>query len=238
VVADAGWQDPLIDRLPAAWQAFLGPEIVPLISDIGQELSKRSHTETILPAPHQVFRALETPPEQVRVIIVGQDPYPAPGHATGLAFSVPEGTWPLPPTLRNILRELGDDTGHPPPRHGNLRSWQRQGVLLLNRHLTTVSGHPCSHQRVGWGEFTRRIVSALAALTPPPVIILWGKQAAGLAPIVGAMPTISSPHPSPLSAARGFFGSAPFTQTNQYLRQMGREPIDWRLDPVSGCTPG
>lgn len=230
MAGDNGWHVPLTERIPRVWQSLLGKDTVTLVADIGARLLERSHTETITPAPHQVFRVLETPPDQVRVIIVGQDPYPTQGHANGLAFSVADGVWPLPPTLKNILRELADDTGHPSPPHGNLQRWQRQGVLLLNRHLTTEVGHPGAHQRLGWGDITSRMISTLAAQNPNRVAILWGLQARGLQPHLGDLPTVTSLHPSPLSATRGFFGSRPFTRTNRYLDTLGLEPIDWRLD--------
>jgi uracil-DNA glycosylase len=238
VASEPGWRTPLTDRIPPAWQELLDQATLTLVTRIGRALSEQSHTETLIPSPRHIFRALDTPPDRVRAIIVGQDPYPTPEHATGLAFSVPEGVWPLPPTLKNILRELGEDIGVPPPRHGNLQSWARQGVLLLNRHLTTVRSQPGAHKNVGWAEVTNRIVSTLADRDPHRVLILWGKQAESLVPLAGDMPTIVSPHPSPLSAFRGFFGSAPFSTTNHYLEKWGGEPVDWRLDAVRGCTPG
>ena len=232
----------LQDAVPGAWREMLGPDTLDLLGPIGQQLDTRANAEEILPAPHHIFRALTLDPAHVSVIVIGQDPYPTPGHAMGLSFSVPEGVWPLPPTLKNILRELnsdlGTDAGTTPPRHGNLQSWHRQGVLLLNRHLTTAAKNPGAHHRLGWAAFTDRIVEALAHQNPDRVAILWGREAQSVQPLLRSMPTISSAHPSPLSAHRGFFGSTPFSLANRYLESMGRAPIDWTLDQVTGCQPG
>jgi len=238
VVTPPLFADTLRDALPAAWKKILGPDAIGLLNPIGSHLDGRADTEQVLPAAHQIFRALTLKPDDVSVIVIGQDPYPTPGHAMGLSFSVPEGVWPLPPTLRNILRELSDDVGIDPPRHGNLHSWHRQGVLLLNRHLTTAAKTPGAHHKLGWAAFTDRIVEVLATQSTNRVAILWGREARSVQPLLGSMPTISSAHPSPLSAHRGFFKSTPFSLANRYLESMGRAPIDWALDQATGCQPG
>lgn len=226
-----------MDLVPPGWAKLVGPGTIGQVGDIGRVLVARAETEEILPDPHLVFRALRIPPDSVRVLLVGQDPYPTPGHAEGLSFSVPEGVWPLPPTLRNIRTELASDLGIALPRHGHLGSWHRQGVLLLNRHLTTVAHKPGGHHQVGWAEVTDRLVEALAHRQPHLVSILWGAQARQVAPLLGHTPTITSAHPSPLSAAKGFFGSRPFSTANRYLEAAGVKPIDWSLPPASGCQP-
>ena len=228
----------LPQAVPETWAEILGPDTLALLGPIGEHLDARADSEEIVPAPHHIFRALTLHPDDVSVIIIGQDPYPTPGHAMGLSFSVPEGVWPLPPTLKNILRELENDIGITPPRHGTLTSWHRQGVLLLNRHLTTAAGSPGAHHTLGWAAFTDHIVQALARDDADRVAILWGKEAHSVSPLLGPMPTISSAHPSPLSAHRGFFGSTPFSLANKYLKSMGRFPIDWNLHEVTGCQPG
>jgi len=228
----------LPEAVPESWAKVLGQDTLKLLGPIGKQLDARAHLEQIVPAPHHVFRALTLDPDKVSVIIIGQDPYPTPGHAMGLSFSVPEGVWPLPPTLRNILRELSDDLGIEHPSHGNLTSWHRQGVLLLNRHLTTAAGHPGAHHQIGWAEFTHRVVDTLVQQDPRRVAVLWGKEAQSVSPLLGSVATITSAHPSPLSAHRGFFGSKPFSLANRYLESLGRRPIDWSLDQVTGCQPG
>ncbi len=238
MVTPARFATTLRDALPEAWSHILDPDSLDLLGPIGEHLQARSDSEQIIPAHHHIFRALTLAPDDVSVIIIGQDPYPTPAHATGLAFSVPDGVWPLPPTLKNIFRELSDDVGVTPPRHGNLTSWHKQGVLLLNRHLTTAARHPGAHHRVGWAAFTDGIIDGLIRHSTKRVAILWGKEAQSLAPRLAPLPTISSAHPSPLSAHRGFFGSTPFSLANRYLQSMGRAPIDWKLDQVTGCQPG
>lgn len=228
----------LREAVPEAWAEILAPETLDLLGPIGGHLDARADSEDIVPAPHNIFRALTLPPDDVSVIIIGQDPYPTPGHAMGLSFSVPEGVWPLPPTLKNILRELENDIGIEPPQHGNLTSWHRQGVLLLNRHLTTAAGAPGAHDKLGWAAFTDHIVQALVRDNANRVAVLWGKEAQSVSPLLGNIPTISSAHPSPLSAHRGFFGSTPFSLANRYLESMGRRPVDWNLHQVTGCQPG
>ena len=165
----------------------------------------------------------------MRVLVVGQDPYPTPGHAIGLSFAVAPDVRPLPRSLTNIHRELVDDLGLPQPSNGDLSPWARQGVMLLNRCLTVRPGAPASHQGRGWEAVTDRAIEVLAARGGPLVAILWGRQARNLAPALGEVPRIESAHPSPLSARNGFFGSRPFSRTNELLTRQGADPIDWSL---------
>jgi len=182
-----------------------------------------------LPAPDRVLAALQQPFDAVRVLIVGQDPYPTPGHATGLSFSVAPDVRPLPGSLQNVFREYQQDLDHPPPRCGDLSPWTEHGVLLLNRVLTVRPGAPASHAGKGWEAVTEQAIRALSAREQPLVAILWGSQARSLKPLLGSIPTVESPHPSPLSAARGFFGSRPFSRANQLLAGLGASQVDWRL---------
>jgi uracil-DNA glycosylase len=184
-----------------------------------------------LPEDNAVLRAFREPFDAVRVLVVGQDPYPTPGHAVGLAFSADRVVRPLPRSLGNIYRELNDDLGIPPAAHGDLGAWQRHGVLLLNRVLTVRAGESGSHRRHGWEEITAHAILALVERPHPLVAVLWGKDAASVAPLLGETPVITSAHPSPLSASRGFFGSRPFSRVNAALEAQGAVPIDWRLDP-------
>ena len=182
-----------------------------------------------LPAGDAVLRAFTRPLSEVRVLIVGQDPYPTPGHPIGLSFAVERDVRPLPRSLRNIYTELESDLGIPPAAHGDLTSWQDQGVLLLNRVLTVTPGAPASHRRRGWEEVTEHALRALVARGGPLAAILWGRDAQSLLPLLGEVPHVASPHPSPLSASRGFFGSRPFSRVNSLLEQQGSAPIDWRI---------
>jgi len=174
-----------------------------------------------------VFRALALAPEKVRVLIVGQDPYPNAAHAMGLSFSVPREVSPLPGSLRNIRIELADDLGGDLPDNGDLSAWLDRGVLLLNRHLTTVVGQPGAHQSLGWDVVTDDLIRALVHCQQNFVAILWGKQAAELEPLLADTPIIRSAHPSPLSAHRGFFGSKPFSRANALLAEAGVEQVQW-----------
>jgi uracil-DNA glycosylase len=189
-----------------------------------------------LPAGENVLRAFTQPFGAVRVLIVGQDPYPTPGHAVGLSFSVAPTVRRLPPSLLNIFREYSDDLGYPKPSSGDLVPWSERGVLLLNRVLTVRPGQPASHRGKGWEEVTEQAIRALAAREAPDgtghaplVAILWGRDARSLAPLLDGVPLIESAHPSPNSADRGFFGSRPFSRANQLLEKQGAPPIDWRL---------
>ena len=182
-----------------------------------------------LPAAPDVLRAFAQPLDEVRVLLLGQDPYPTPGHAVGLAFSVAPDVRPLPRSLRNVLLERRDDLGLPVPGSGDLAPWSRAGVLLLNRVLTVAPGKSGSHRGQGWEQVTAAAVRGLAARGSPLVAILWGRDAQALAPVLGDVPRISSAHPSPLSASRGFFGSRPFSRADDALRSQGGEPVDWSL---------
>lgn len=182
-----------------------------------------------LPAGPNVLRAFSRPMAEVRVLIMGQDPYPTPGHAVGLSFSVAPQVTPLPRSLANIYRELCSDLGCPRPSTGDLTPWADQGVLLLNRVLTVAPGSPGSHRGKGWEPITAAAISALVARGGPLVAILWGRDAQSLAPALGSVARIESTHPSPMSADRGFFGSRPFSRANAALVAQGGQPIDWAL---------
>lgn len=182
-----------------------------------------------LPAGSCILAAFQQPIDAVRVLLVGQDPYPTPGHPIGLCFSVAGGVRPLPPSLQNILQEYCDDLGYPLPASGDLTQWTHQGVMLLNRVLTVRPGAPGSHRGKGWEEVTEQAIKALVARGRPLVAILWGRDARNLKPLLGATPVIESAHPSPLSARYGFFGSRPFSRANRLLAEQGAEPVDWRL---------
>lgn len=186
-----------------------------------------------LPSGDKVFRAFAEPLAEVKVLIVGQDPYPTPGHPIGLSFAVDPEVRPLPRSLGNIYKELEADLGIAPAAHGDLRAWSRQGVMLLNRSLTVQPGQPASHRGKGWEAITERAISALIERDQPLVAILWGRDARNLAPLLTSgtaeVAIVESAHPSPLSASRGFLGSRPFSRTNDLLGQKGIDPIDWSL---------
>jgi uracil-DNA glycosylase len=181
------------------------------------------------PSGEAVFRAFQRPLADVRVLIVGQDPYPNPEHPIGLSFAVRRDVWPLPPSLVNIYRELRDDLDIMPPRHGDLTAWADRGVMLLNRCLTVQPGASNSHRGRGWEPVTERAITALAARGGPCTAILWGSDARKLKPLLDPIPSVESAHPSPLSAYRGFFGSRPFSRANRLLEEQGGEPLDWTL---------
>lgn len=183
------------------------------------------------PAASQILRAFRLPLADVRVLILGQDPYPTPGHPIGLSFATEAHVRPLPRSLQNIYRELRDDIGVPTPEHGDLSAWSQSGVMLLNRVLTVSPGAAGSHRRIGWEKVTDLAVRALASRGTPLVSILWGRDAAAARPLLGTTPTIESAHPSPLSASRGFFGSRPFSRANALLEAQGAQPVDWSLGP-------
>lgn len=182
-----------------------------------------------LPADDDVLAAFRRPMADVRVLLVGQDPYHTPGCPMGLSFSVPRDVRPLPPSLRNIHRELEDDLGITSPGHGDLSAWADAGALLLNRVLTVRPGAAGSHRGKGWEEVTRTAIEALVARGGPLVAVLWGNDAKALVPTLGAVPHVASAHPSPLSARRGFFGSRPFSRVNDLLVEAGGDPVDWTL---------
>ena len=200
------------------------------IAELGEFLRAESASgRGYLPAGTDVFRAFARPFDDVRVLVVGQDPYPTPGHPIGLAFATAEDVRPLPRSLSNIYRELRDDLGFVPPVHGDLSAWSDRGVMLLNRVLTVQPGVTGSHRGKGWEQITELVVRALVAREAPLVAILWGRDAGSLAPLLEGTPIVSSAHPSPLSAYRGFFGSRPFSQVNQLLEAQGAAAIDWNL---------
>ena len=220
----------LDEIVEAGWAQALAP-VAGQISAMGDFLrAELAAGRRYLPAGNRVLRAFEQPFSAVRVLIVGQDPYPTPGHPVGLSFSVAPEVRRLPPSLVNIFTEYSADLGYPRPANGDLTPWSEGGVLLLNRVLTVQPGKPASHRGKGWEEVTEQAIRALAAReTEPMVAILWGRDARTLVPLLGGIPCIESAHPSPNSAHNGFFGSHPFSRANQLLQQQGAEPVDWKL---------
>lgn len=217
------------DLIAADWADVLA-DLEPTIAGIGDFLrAELAAGRAYLPAGPNILRAFRQPLADVRVLIVGQDPYPTPGHPVGLSFSVDAHVRPVPRSLANIYRELSDDLGVDAPSHGDLSAWSRRGVLLLNRVLTVRPGAPGSHRGIGWEAVTDRAIDALSRRGGPLAAVLWGRDAQVLQPQLGPVPCITSPHPSPLSAARGFFGSRPFSGVNGLLQQQGAAPIDWSL---------
>lgn len=219
----------LLEHVHPSWMAVLASEqatLTNLEEFLNQEIeSGRSW----LPSEPVVLRALAQPFDSIQVLIMGQDPYPTPGHAVGLSFSVASDVTPLPRSLKNIYKELCNDIGCPTPRNGDLQPWADQGVLLLNRVLTVEAGNAGSHRGKGWERVTEVAIRALASRKQPLVAILWGNDAQTIAPFLGDVPVISSAHPSPLSASRGFFGSRPFSRANALLEERGAKPIRWEL---------
>jgi len=216
-------------QLDPGWAEVLAPA-QHLLTALGERLrEEQAEGRGYLPAGAQVLRAFQRPLPDVRVLITGQDPYPTPGHPIGLSFAVDPHVRPLPRSLGNIYRERHDDLGIPPAPHGDLSAWSDQGVLLLNRVLTVRPGAPASHRGWGWEQITELAIRGLVARAQPLVAVLWGRDAAGLKPLLGDTPLIESAHPSPLSASRGFFGSRPFSRANALLEQQGAAPIDWRV---------
>lgn len=223
---------PLLELVAPDWAEALAP-VEPAIRHMGEFLREEiAAGHGYLPAGPNVLRAFSRPLADVRVLIVGQDPYPTPGHAVGLSFSVAPHVRPLPRSLQNMFRELHADCGIAPAASGDLTPWFDQGVLLLNRVLTVRPGKPNSHKGRGWEEVTSCAIDALARRGWPLVAILWGRDAQNLAPALDGIPIIASPHPSPMSADRGFFGSRPFSRANAALIDAGAEPIDWELCPA------
>jgi uracil-DNA glycosylase len=211
------------------WAQALAP-VAGQIADAGDFLrAEIAAGRSYLPAGDKVLRAFRQPFDDVRVLIVGQDPYPTPGHPVGLSFSVAPGVRPIPRSLVNIYREYSADLGHPAPSTGDLTPWTERGVLLLNRVLTVQPGKPGSHRGKGWETVTEQAIKALAARDAPLVAILWGRDARNLAPLLGGVPLVESAHPSPMSADSGFFGSRPFSRTNENLKRAGGEEVDWKL---------
>lgn len=213
----------------AGWARALEP-VAPRITEMGEFLrAEIAAGRGYLPAGENVLRAFQQPFHGVRVLIVGQDPYPTPGHPIGLCFSVAADVRPLPKSLVNIFKEYRDDLGHPLPANGDLSAWTERGVLLLNRALTVAPGKPNSHQGKGWEQVTEQAITALAEREEPMVAVLWGRNARNLKPLLKNVPCVESTHPSPLSAHNGFFGSRPFSRVNELLAGRGADPIDWRL---------
>ncbi|MEA2373078.1 MAG: uracil-DNA glycosylase [Solirubrobacteraceae bacterium] len=220
---------PLADVVDPGWAQALAP-VAGQLAAMGDFLrAEIAAGRTYLPAGGHILRAFTRPFADVRVLIVGQDPYPTPGHPIGLSFAVERDVRPLPPSLRNIYKELQADLGLAPPEHGDLTAWADHGVLLLNRALTVAPGRSASHRDKGWEPITEQAIRALVARGGPLVAILWGRDARSLKPMLGPVPAIESAHPSPLSAAHGFFGSRPFSRANALLAEQGAEPVDWAL---------
>jgi uracil-DNA glycosylase len=227
-VLDVAARD-LTEIVETGWAAALQP-VAPAIAAMGDFLrAELAAGRRYLPAGRHVLRAFQQPFAGVRVLILGQDPYPTPGHAVGLSFSVPPDVRRLPPSLLNIFREYTADLGHPAPASGDLVPWTERGVLLLNRVLTVAPGQPGSHRGRGWEQVTEQAIRALAGRSTPLVAVLWGRDARGIGPLLGGVPLIESAHPSPMSADRGFFGSRPFSRANLLLAQQGAAPVDWKL---------
>jgi uracil-DNA glycosylase len=230
---------PLEELVAADWAAALAPVEAELRSVLEFLAAEVAAGHPVLPAPSNVLRAFRRPLADVRVLIVGQDPYPTPGHAIGLSFAVDGHTRPIPRSLANIYKELEADLGLPSRVHGDLSQWAEQGVLLLNRVLTVRAGAAGSHRGKGWEPITTAAIAAVAGRRSadgsnmPLVAVLWGKDAESVRPLLGNAPVLASAHPSPLSAARGFFGSRPFSRANEILRSQGSAPVDWELPPVS-----
>lgn len=221
---------PLEELVHPTWVPVLDSERE-TVAQIGEFLRSESAAgHRWLPAGDSILRAFSTPLDEVRVLIVGQDPYPTPGHAVGLSFSVSPDTRPLPRSLQNIYRELVDDLGVTRPANGDLSPWTQRGVMLLNRVLTVRAGEPGSHRGQGWEQVTDTAIRGLVQRGDQPLVaILWGRDAQSLEPLLEDTPVIASAHPSPMSADRGFFGSKPFSRANGLLEELGGEPIDWSL---------
>jgi uracil-DNA glycosylase len=221
---------PLAEVVEPGWAAALA-RVAPDVARMGEFLrAELAAGRRYLPAGQHVLRAFTQPFEDVRVLIVGQDPYPTPGHAIGLSFSVSPQTRPIPRSLANIFREYCDDLGHPMPSTGDLTPWAEQGVLLLNRCLTVEPGRSGSHRDKGWEAVTEQAIRALVAREGEPLVaILWGRDARNLRPLLVDVPCVESAHPSPMSASAGFFGSRPFSRANALLAELGADPVDWKL---------
>jgi len=218
---------PLNQLIAPDWAAALA-DVEPQIHAMGDWLRRElAAGRPYLPSGQNVLRAFTLPLEQVRVLVVGQDPYPTPGHPVGLSFSVGPDVTPLPASLRNMYKELSDDLGIAPPPNGDLSPWFTQGVLLLNRVLTVQPGSPGSHRGKGWEAITQRAIEVLAARGGPLVAVLWGRDARNLKPLLPEVPVVESAHPSPLSASAGFFGSRPYSRVNALLTDQGAAPIRW-----------
>lgn len=229
---EPGAAKPLSEIIAADWAEALQP-VAGQIHRMGDFLrAELAAGRDYLPAGENVLRAFKLPLADVRVLIVGQDPYPTPGHPVGLSFSVDPQVRPLPRSLTNIYTELESDLGIAPAKSGDLTPWFNRGVLLLNRSLSVGPGAPASHRGKGWEQITQRAIEVLAARGGPLAAILWGRDAQSLEPMLDQVPCVKSTHPSPLSAHRGFFGSRPFSRVNALLEEQGGAPINWSLvDP-------
>jgi uracil-DNA glycosylase len=220
---------PLTELVHRSWVPVLEP-VAADIASMGDFLREElAAGRGYLPPGDRVLRAFEQPLDEVRVLVVGQDPYPTPGHAVGLSFSVAPEVRPLPRSLQNIYKELVADLDVPQPSNGDLSPWAERGVMLLNRVLTVGPGSPGSHRGRGWERVTDAAITGLVERGGPLVAVLWGRDAQQLAPLLGAVPQVHSAHPSPMSADRGFFGSRPFSRVNALLEQQGASPVDWSL---------
>lgn len=216
-------------HIAADWAEALDP-MGDRLAELGRFLNaERAEGQRVLPAGDRILAAFQRPLAEVRVLIVGQDPYPTPGHPIGLSFATAPDVRPIPRSLQNIYKELQDDLGIAPAPHGDLTAWADHGVMLLNRVLTVRAGTPASHRGKGWEALTEHAIRALVARGGPLVAILWGNDARSLGPMLGSTPRIESPHPSPLSASRGFFGSRPFSRANEALQAQGAPPVEWEL---------
>jgi uracil-DNA glycosylase len=220
---------PLSELVAPDWAQALRP-VEGKITELGAFLrAEVAEGRSYLPAGDNILRAFRQPMADVRVLIVGQDPYPTPGHPVGLSFSVAPSVRRLPGSLVNIFTEYSADLGYPTPSTGDLSPWAERGVMLLNRVLTVQPGKPASHRGKGWEQVTEQAIRALAGRGGPLVAILWGNDARSLAPMLEGTPSIQSAHPSPLSARSGFFGSRPFSRADGLLQQQGGQPVDWKL---------
>jgi uracil-DNA glycosylase len=220
---------PLAELVDPVWAEALAP-VADQITAMGDYLrAEVSAGRGYLPAGDNVLRAFQRPLSDVKVLVMGQDPYPTPGHPVGLSFSVAPDVRPLPRSLQNIFRELHTDLGLPMPSSGDLSPWSDQGVLMLNRVLTVAPGTPGSHRGKGWETVTAQAIRALVARDKPLVALLWGRDAQSIRDLLGDTPRVESVHPSPMSADRGFFGSRPFSRVNQLLTDQGATPVDWAL---------
>lgn len=220
---------PLEEIIDASWVPVLRP-VEDRIAAMGEFLrAEVAAGRSYLPAGVNILRAFRQPIDKVRVLLVGQDPYPTPGHAVGLSFSVEPDVRPIPRSLQNIYKEYVADLGLPAPGNGDLSPWERHGVCLLNRCLTVAPGAPASHRGKGWEAVTDAAIDGLVARGGPLVALLWGRDAQNLTARLGETPIVASAHPSPMSADRGFFGSRPFSRINELLTAAGAEPVDWQL---------
>lgn len=231
-------RQPLDQLVAPDWADALRP-VEPRLHAIGDALREEvAAGHRYLPRPDHILRAFTRPLADVRVLVVGQDPYPTPGHAVGLAFAVDPGVRPLPKSLQNIFRELSTDLGATPGPSGDLTGWSDQGVLLLNRALTVREGAPGSHRHLGWQDVTDRAVEALVERGGPLVAVLWGRDAQSVRPALAGVPVVTGAHPSPLSAHRGFLGSRPFSAVNRLLAEQGADPVLWDRHAGGVDVPG